>query len=136
EPALGLFEGHSDVGTVLHPGSVEYDASHRTYQISGSGDNMWAATDAFHFVCKKVSGDVTLTADVSILGAGGDGHRKAVLMIRQSLDTDSAYVDAARHGDGLTSIQSRLEKGGNSSEVQSNVSKPTRLRIAKRGDSF
>ena len=24
---VGIFEGHSDVGTVLHPGSVDYDAS-------------------------------------------------------------------------------------------------------------
>ena len=135
-PALGLFEGHTDVGTVLHPGSVGYDPSTYAYQIAGSGDNMWASADAFQFVWRKVSGDVTLTADISILGTGGEAHRKAVLMIRQSLDADSAYADAALHGVGLTSIQARLEKGGNSSEVQSSVSAPKRLRIAKRGDYF
>ena len=136
EAALGTFEGHADVGAVLHPGAVEYDPSRHTYQVAGSGDNMWAAADAFQFVWKKVSGDVTLTADISILGTGGEAHRKAVLMIRQSLDADSAYADAALHGSGLTSIQSRLEKGGNSAEVQSSVSAPKRLRIAKRGDYF
>src|SRR6476620_6735818 len=99
--AAGIFEGATDVGTVLHAGSVEYDAAKRSYQIAGSGDNMWAVADAFHYLWKKVSGDVTLTADVSILGTGGEGHRKAVLMIRQSLDADSAYADAALHGDGL-----------------------------------
>jgi len=136
EAALGIFEGHADVGAVLHPGSAAYDASRHTYQIAGSGENMWAAADAFQFVWKKVSGDVTLTADVSILGTGGEAHRKAVLMVRQSLDADSAYADAALHGVGLTSIQARLEKGGISSEVQSSVSAPQRLRIAKRGDYF
>jgi hypothetical protein len=135
QPA-GIFEGHADVGMVLHPGSVEYDASRRVYRIAASGDNMWAASDAFHFVWKKVSGDVTLTADISILGTGGEAHRKAVLMIRQSLDADSAYADAALHGDGLTSIQSRAEKGGNTTEVQANISAPRRLRIAKRGDNL
>ena len=30
-----------DVGTVLHPGSVEYDSSKQTYTVTGSGDNMW-----------------------------------------------------------------------------------------------
>ena len=134
--ALGIFEQHADVGTVLHPGSAAYDASRHTWLIAGSGDNMWAATDAFQFVWKKVSGDVTLTADVSILGTGGEAHRKAVLMIRQSLDADSAYADAALHGVGLTSLQARLEKGGASSEVQSSVSAPRRLRILKRGDYF
>src|SRR5436305_639830 len=101
--SLGVFEGQSDLGPVLHPGSAEYDAKANTYTVSGSGDNMWFASDEFHFVWKKIlAPDVTLTANVSILGNGGDNHRKGVLMIRQSLDGDSAYVDAARHGDGLT----------------------------------
>jgi TolB protein len=46
----GLFEDHGDVGTVLHPGSLDYDPASGIYTISGSGANMWFATDAFHFV--------------------------------------------------------------------------------------
>jgi len=133
---LGIFEDHTDVGTVVHTGSVEYDASKRTYTIAGSGENMWFAADAFQFVWKKVSGDVTLTADISFIGAGGEAHRKAVLMIRQSLDADSAYADVARHGDGLTSLQARDEKGVNTTEIQSAMKAPSRVRIAKRGDYF
>ena len=131
---LGIFEDHADVGTVLNTGSVEYDASKRTYTIAGSGENMWFAADAFQFVWKKVSGDVTLTADISFIGSGGEAHRKAVLMIRQSLDADSPYADVARHGDGLTSLQARDEKGANTSEIQSAMKAPARVRIAKRGD--
>ena len=133
---LGIFEDHSDVGTVLHNGSVEYDASKRAYTIAGSGENMWFAADAFQFVWKKVSGDVTLTADISFIGSGAEAHRKAVLMIRQSLDADSPYADVARHGDGLTSLQARDEKGANTAEVQSAMKAPARVRIAKRGDYF
>ncbi len=135
--SLGLFEGQSDVGKVLHPGSAEYDAATKSYTVSGSGDNMWFANDEFHFVWKKVSAeDVALTANISILGDGGDGHRKGLLMIRQSLDNDSAYVDAARHGDGLTSLQYRDQKGVDTREVEANVSGPARLRIEKQGDRF
>lgn len=133
---LGLFESHADVGTVLHAGSVDYDASKRSYTVSGSGENLWAAADAFHFVWKKVSGDVTLTADISFIGTGGNAHRKAVLMIRQSLDADAAYADAALHGNGLTSLQARDQKGAATHEVQSNISAPKRLRIEKRGAYF
>ena len=133
---LGIFEDHADVGPVLHAGSAEYDASKRTYTIAGSGENMWFASDAFHFVWKKVSGDVTLTADIAFLGSGGEAHRKAVLMIRQSLDADSPYADVARHGDGLTSLQARDEKGVNTSEIQSAMKAPARVRIARRGDYF
>ncbi len=130
---LPLFDNHSDVGTVLHPGSVQYDPATRTYTVAGSGENMWAASDAFQFVWKKVTGDVTLTADVTFLGTGGEAHRKGVLMIRQTLDADSPYVDAALHGNGLTSIQARDEKGAITHEVQSHVSAPRRARIAKHG---
>ena len=132
-PPLGIFEDHADVGTVLHAGSVEYDPAKRTYTVAGSGENMWFAADAFQFVWKKVSGDVTLTADISFIGSGGEAHRKAVLMIRQSLDADSAYADVARHGDGLTSLQARDEKGANTSEIQSVMKAPARVRIARRG---
>jgi len=131
---VGIFEGHGDVGTVLHAGSVDYDAGKKTYTISGSGENMWFAADAFQFVWKKVSGDITLTADISFLTATGNEHKKAVLMVRQSLDADSVYADVALHASGLTSLQFRDEKGVITREVQSNLSAPKRLRIAKRGD--
>ena len=131
---VGIFEGHSDVGTVLHAGSVEYDAARRTYTISGSGENMWLAADAFQFVWKRMSGDVTLTADISFLTKTGNEHKKAALMLRQSLDSDSVYADVALHASGLTSLQFRDEKGAITREIQSNLSAPKRLRIAKRGD--
>jgi Tol biopolymer transport system component len=83
-----------------------------------------------------MSGDVTLTADISFLGKGVNEHRKAVLMVRQSLDADSAYADVALHGSGLTSLQYREEKGSATHEIQANVSAPKRLRIEKRGAYF
>jgi TolB protein len=133
-PSIGLFENHGDVGTVLHAGSVDYNASQATYTVAGSGENMWLSADAFQFVWKKAAGDVTLTADISFVGQGKNPHRKAVLMIRQSLDADSVYADAALHGVGLTSLQFREEKGATTHEVQSSINAPKRLRIEKRGD--
>src|SRR5438132_11876826 len=134
--AAGIFEGHGDIGTVLHPGSVEYDAAKRSYTIAGSGENMWSASDAFQFVWKKMSGDVTLMADITFLSKGLNEHRKAVLMIRQSLDADSPYADVALHGSGLTSLQYREEKAAATHEIQANFSAPKRLRIEKRGAYF
>lgn len=131
---VGIFESHADVGTVLHPGSVDYDAYKRTYTITGSGENMWLAADSFQFAWKKVSGDVTLTAGISFLNKTGNGHKKAVLMLRQSLDADSVYADVALHASGLTSLQFRDERGAVTHEVQSNLSAPKRLRIARRGE--
>jgi TolB protein len=130
---IGIFANHQDVGTVLHPGSAEFDAAGNTYTVTGSGENMWSTTDAFHYVWKQASGDLALTADLAFPNPGKEPHRKACLVIRQSLDADSAYVDAALHGDGLTSLQFRAEKGAATHEVQANVTAPQRLRIEKRG---
>lgn len=130
-----IFEAQGDIGGVRRAGSVDYDAAKQTYTISGSGENMWFGKDAFHFAWKKASGDVTLTADVEFLGQGAE-HRKAVLMVRQTLDADSAYADVALHGNGLTSLQYREEKGAPTHEIQAKVSAPKRLRIVKRGMYF
>jgi TolB protein len=132
--SVGIFENHSDVGTVLHAGSVDYDAAKKAYTIAGSGENMWATSDAFQFVWKKMSGDVMLTADIGFLTKTGNEHKKAVLMLRQNLEADSVYADVALHASGLTSLQFRDEKGAVTREIQSNLSAPRRLRIVKRGD--
>jgi TolB protein len=133
-PNLGVFERNYDIGSVKYAGSVVFDPSARTYSISGSGTNMWFNNDELHYVCKKMSGDVSIAADIEWVGKGVDPHRKACLIIRQSLDPGSAYADAAVHGDGLTSIQYREVLGDITREIQSNVSAPKRVRIKKEGD--
>ncbi len=135
----GVFESHADVGSVLRPGTLEYDPARGTYTVSGSGENIWSTTDAFHFAWKKVNGDVTVAADISFLGKTGNEHRKAVLMVRQSLDADSAYADVALHGNGMTALQYRDEKGAATREIQTqetqpNIAGPQRIRIEKRGN--
>lgn len=133
---LGIFEDHSDVGTVLHAGSAHFDPAKGDYTVIGSGENMWFGVDDFHFVWKKMSGDVAISANISFEGDKGNNHRKAVLMIRQSLDGNSPSVDVARHGDGLTSLQFRDAAGADTREVQTNVVAPQRVRLEKRGDTF
>jgi TolB protein len=130
---LGPFEGHTDVGTVLHPGSANYDAAAKTFTLSGAGENMWSSNDAFHFVWQKLSGDVSIAADIAFIGAGVNEHRKAVVMVRQTLDADSPYADVALHGSGLTSLQYRDAKGALTHEIQANISAPARIRVEKRG---
>ena len=132
-PAVGIFEDHRDVGTVSHPGAVAFDADAGRYTVTGGGANMWFGRDDFHFAWKEMAGDLSLGADIAFVGEGKDPHRKACLMIRQDLDPDSPYVDVALHGDGLTSLQFRESKGGDTHEVQANVQAPGRLRIEKRG---
>ena len=96
--SVGIFEDHNDVGTVLHAARSSTMPRSTPTRSAGSGENMWFATDTFQFVWKKVSGDVTLTADIGFLTKTGNPHKKAALMFRQSLDADSVYADVALHG--------------------------------------
>jgi hypothetical protein len=133
---VGAFEDHGDVGINPRKGSVEFDPAVPTYKITGGGANMWADIDAFHFVWKKISGDVAITADVELLGKGVVPHRKAGVIVRQSLDANSAYADAILHGDGLTSLQYRAAAGEQTKQIESPLKGLRRLRIERRGNQF
>lgn len=130
---LGVFTNEGSVG-VTPPGcKARYDASTGEYTITGGGANMWAATDAFYFVWKKISGDATLTADIKWVGTSAAEHRKAVLMIRQSLDPGSSYADAVSHGNGLTSLQFRGAPNEQTYQVVAAEDGPSRLGIVRKG---
>ncbi|HVO76166.1 MAG TPA: DUF5050 domain-containing protein [Ignavibacteriaceae bacterium] len=143
---IGVFENHSDIGHVLFPGSVKYDESKKNYTITASGTNMWLKEDAFHFIWKEMpasagqspdgGGDLSLAADIEWIGKGVNPHRKACLLIRQNLESNSPYVDIAVHGNGLTSLQFREEPGGLTMQVESNITAPKRVMIEKKGDYF
>src|SRR5579872_6658605 len=134
--AFGLFENHGDVGETPKAGSASYDAATGDYRLTGGGANMWATTDAFQFVWKRINGDFSMTADVHFIGQGAEAHRKASLIVRESLDAHSAYADVALHGDGLTALQFRPIDGAETSEVRSTENAPVRIRIERRGAQF
>ncbi len=135
---LGVFEGQTDMGAVSPPGVTKYDVGRGVYAIDAAGDNMWSTVDAFHFAWKKVSGDVSLTAEMAFPSTAGNPnpHRKAVLMLRQTLDADGVYVDAAQHGSGMTSLQYRRERGATTQDIELNIETPRQIRLEKRGDTI
>jgi TolB protein len=134
--SLGIFEEHGDVGVTPREGSASYDSATGEYRVTGGGANIWAAVDAFQFVWKRFSGDVSITADVSFVGSGAVDHRKAVLMIRQGLEPGAAYADVALHGDGLTALQYRVAPNADTQEVRSEQKAPIRIRIERRKNQF
>ncbi len=56
--------------------------------------------------------------------------------MRGSLDEDSPYADAVVHGDGLTSLQSRREKGGLTEQIVSAAKGADFLQLERRGNRF
>ncbi len=134
--SIGIFTDQGPVGQTPPGGKAAYDAAKGEYRITGGGANVWGATDAFHFVWKKVSGDMSLSADIEWVGTSAVAHRKAMLMIRQSLEPGSAYADAVSHGDGLTSLQFRGAPNEQTYQVITQVDGKSRLRIVRKGSRF
>jgi hypothetical protein len=108
---IGIFKGQSDIGSALVPGSASYDASTEQYTINSAGYNVWYTRDEFRYLWNKMSGDVSLAADITYPDPAGYGDRKAVLIIRQDLDDDSKEAITALHGAGMIQLAQRAEKG-------------------------
>lgn len=134
--ALPEFEARTDVGSILKPGTATFSRANSSYRVSGSGANIWLKEDAFQFVYKRVTGDISFSADVAFEGKGVELHRKAALMVRQNLDPDAAYADIAVHGDGLTALQYRPSAGVDTSEFRLQMKAPKRIGIERRGHEF
>ena len=139
---IGIFEGQSDIGSALAPGTSTYDPGTKQYTIHSAGYNIWYSRDEFHFLWKKLSGDISLAADDAFPDAEGFSDRKAVLVIRQSLDDDSMEAVVGEHGTGMIHLAQRPAKGSMMKDAQfrfggtlANV-KAKRIGIEKRGDSI
>ena len=132
----GIFENITDVGPVLKKGKTSYFPESQSYELSGSGANIWFTKDEFHYAYNKLSGNYTLTTRARLIGEGTDPHRKLGWMIRTSLDTASAMVSATVHGDGMAAIQYRKRSGMNIEEVKSPIKMPDIVQIERRGRSF
>ncbi|WP_223827672.1 hypothetical protein [Hymenobacter armeniacus] len=133
---IGIFDGQSDVGASLVPGNSSFEPTTKEYTINSAGYNIWYTRDEFRFLWKKMSGDVSLAADVKFPNAEGFFDRKAVVIIRQSLDDDSEEAMVARHGAGLMHLAWRPEK--NTKVLQMKVPEKSAMRIGleKRGENY
>jgi TolB protein len=131
---VGMFTDVKDIGPVSRATEASFEPNTATYTIGASGENIWAEHDAFGFAWKPMSGDAAFSARIEIQGTSAQEHRKAGLMLRQSLDPDSAYVDVVVHGNGLTSLQYRTETSGPTREIQCARDAPNAVRLVKRGD--
>lgn len=149
---IGIFDGQSDIGSAIVPGSAEYAAAAKRYTVNSAGYNVWYTRDEFRYLWKKMSGDISLAADIAFPDPSGYGDRKAVLIIRQDLDDDSKEAIAALHGLGMIQLALRPEKGARVKDLEYRIGgrgRPggasadslvgvfaRRIGIEKRGDSF
>lgn len=150
---VGVFEGQSEIGSALVPGSASFDPASGRYTITSAGYNIWYTRDEFRYLWKKMSGDVSIAADIAYPDPNGYGDRKAVLVIRQDLEDDSKTVVVALHGLGMIHLAERPERGVRMRDLEFRIggrgSRPggaspdslvnviaKRIGLEKRGNSF
>ena len=141
---IGIFSAQSDIGGPLVPGSASYDASSKQYTITSAGYNIWYTRDEFRYLWKKMSGDVSVAADVKFPVAQDPPHdRKVIVIIRQSLDDDSKEIMAGEHGTGMVHLAQRDQKTAMIKDMQYRISgsmlpgvMPKRIGLEKHGDTI
>lgn len=133
---VGVFDGQSDIGAVQHPGAVEYKATGQTYQVSGSGENIWGKKDELHFLWKRMKGDFILYVRGSWASKGADPNRKMGWMARATLAPDAQHVSAVVHGNGITSLQLRRTAGGETEDNPAAVKNADVIQLERRGKTF
>ena len=107
---LGIFTSSGDVGGPAIKGSTAFDAATGQYRMTGAGANIWGKQDQFQYAWREITGNFTVTATMRFLGQGNE-HRKAGIMVRQTLDTDATYADVLIHGNGMPGLQWRSKSG-------------------------
>jgi hypothetical protein len=134
---FGSFAHSDDVGAPPLKGAVEFDASTGQYKITGSGTDIWGKADQFHYVWREMSGNFSVTATAKFL-TEGIGHRKAVIMLRKSLDADSPFLHLAIHGDGTPAVQFRNTKADNVNTVDFPIEGPGvwKLKLVRQGSTI
>lgn len=105
--------------------------------MTGAGENIWAKEDQFQYVWREMSGNIAVTASMQFLGEGA-AHRKAGIMLRQTLDTDSPYIDVVVHGNGMPGVQWRNSKGDitNAFDLPFDGPAKFKLKLVRQGNAI
>ncbi len=136
ETSLGQFDDHTDIGAPKIAGSASFDTARQEYTMTAGGTNIWATRDEFQFLWKKLKGDFILRARVEFVGKGTEANRKLGWMARGSLDADAPYADAAEHGSGLTSLQTRAAQGAQTTQVVLTVTNSDVIQLERKGNTY
>ncbi|WP_161890656.1 PD40 domain-containing protein [Pontibacter russatus] len=133
---IGAFDRSTDIGAVLKKGSATHKPGTDTYEVAGSGYNVWFDKDEFHYLWKKMPGDFILYTRARLVGEGVDPHRKVGWMVRSDLSGNSPHVNAVVHGDGLTSLQYREAKGDSTKEMRSDLTGADVIELERKGNTY
>lgn len=123
-----------DIGAVGQAGNAT--SSGGTFTIGASGADIWGGADAFYYVYQGLSGDGEITARVASLD-NTDAWAKSGVMIRESLNADSAFAMTVVTPSNGTTLQHRTSTGAGATMVAGPVgAAPRWVRLSRSGGTF
>jgi regulation of enolase protein 1 (concanavalin A-like superfamily) len=120
-----------DIGATGMSGGAWF--ADNTFTVSGAGADIWGSADAFQFTSEPLAGDGTIVARVASL-SGSDPWTKAGVMIRETLEPDSAHaLMLVSVGKGIA-YQRRTSTGGSTlNTLAATGTTPAWVKLARAG---
>jgi hypothetical protein len=136
-PQLPAGELSGDVGDPTLSGNSSFANDKYTLTASGTGFGQNGTTaDQFHAVYQSLDGDGTIVAEVSSL-EDTDPGAEAGVMIRETMDPGSQYVDMVLTAGLGSAFQFRYYPGPSSSDTVGPVAKaPYWVKLVRTGSEF
>ena len=121
----------TDIGAVGVAGGTAY--ANGTFNVSGSGADVWGTADAFHFTYQSMAGDGQMIARVASV-ANVNAWSKAGVMIRSSLSASSAYAFMIVSAAKGSAFQYRAASGGTAANATgAAIAAPYWVKIVRTG---
>ncbi len=122
-----------DVGTPVSQGSAVF--SNDIFRVTAAAGDIGSEADRFTFVQRTLTGDGVIVAHLRA-AENGDALAKAGVMIRESLDPQSAHVFALSTGSGAVRFQRRRVAGGGTVRTNARTVAAPWLKIERHGATF
>jgi len=109
-----------------------------TFTMSADGADIWDTADEFRYAYKQLSGDGSIVAQVLSV-QNTDNFAKAGVMIRNTLDADSANAMAFITPSGRVGWQHRLRAGMSSNSTRSDegaITAPHWVKLSRQGNTI
>jgi hypothetical protein len=131
--APGIFTNSIDIGSPALTGSASQ--LNGTYTLTGEGNDIWNASDQFHYNYKNVTGNTTITAKVTGV-QNTSSWAKAGVMVRNGTAANAAFADVVVTPAGYLSFQYRSKAGGTCSMVTLTGKTVQSVRLTRSGNTF
>ena len=123
----------ADVGNPALVGSQTLSGN--VWNLNGAGGDVWDYSDEFHYVWQQVSGDGSVSAQITSQ-TNTDAWAKAGVMLRVDTGASAIYYAALVTPANGVAVQWRSVRGLSTKQIRLSGTVPSRLMVARSGSDY